>query len=348
MSGLVSKQSNSDARDESLAQYLLEEFLEDYQEGRMTRRDALKRIAGIVGSLVVAENLLAACTPAAPPEPTVAPTSAPAPTQALSTVQPTAAPSATAQSAAPTATASGATSVTVPPDDPALQAGPVQFPGQGTTLLGYLARPRGNSSFPGVLVCHENRGLVEHIKDVTRRLAKAGYVGLAVDLLSRQGGTDKISDPAQVPGRLANLPQQQFVQDFKDGLIYLQSQPFVMKDRIGMVGFCFGGGVTWRCATQIPELKAAVPFYGPNPPLEDVPKIQAAVLAIYGALDTRITSGAATIEAAMKQNNKTFDKIIYPNANHAFHNDTGANYNPEAAKDAWAKTLAWFDKYLMS
>ena len=233
-------------------------------------------------------------------------------------------------------------------DDPDIEAGPVQFPGQGATILGYLARPKGNGPFPAVLVCHENRGLLEHIKDVTRRLAKASYVGLAVDLLSRQGGIDKISDPAQVPGLLANSPQQQLVQDFKDGLTYLQGQPFVSKDHIGMVGFCFGGGVTWRCATQIPELKAAVPFYGPNPPLEDVPKIKAAVLAMYGELDTRITSGAAAIEDAMKQSNKTFDKIIYPKANHAFHNDTGQNYNAEAAKDAWAKTLAWFDKYLRS
>jgi carboxymethylenebutenolidase len=126
----------------------------------------------------------------------------------------------------------------------------------------------------------------------------------------------------------------------------MQTLNFVRKDRAGMVGFCFGGGVTWRCATQIAELRAAIPFSGPNPPLEDVPKIQAAVLGIYGALDTRITGGAAEIEAAMKQNNKTFEKIVYPNANHAFHNDTGASYNPEAAKDAWAKTLAWLDKYV--
>ena len=336
-------------RDEGLVQYLVSEFVEDYQEGHLTRRDALKRIAGILGSLALAENLLAACappaTPAAPtaqPEVTTAPTKPPA-----TSVPPTSAPTATSAPQATATTASGGTTgVTVPPDDPAIEAGPVQFQGQGATILAYLARPKGNGPFPAVLVCHENRGLVEHIKDVARRLGKAGYVGLAVDLLSRQGGTDKIADAAQVPGLLANAPAQQLVQDFKDGVTYLQGQPFVSKDRIGMVGFCFGGGVTWRCATQIPELKAAVPFYGPNPPLEDVPKINAAVLAMYGALDTRITSGAAAIEAAMQQNNKTFSKIIYPNASHAFHNDTGASYNAEAAKDAWAKTLAWFDKYL--
>ena len=212
--------------------------------------------------------------------------------------------------------------------------------------MAYLARPRGDATSPGVLVCHENRGLLEHHKDVARRLGKAGYVALAVDLLSRQGGTDKVSDPTQIPGLLANAPAQQLVQDFRDGLTYLQSQSYVNKDRIGMVGFCFGGGVTWRCATQIPELTAVVPFYGPNPPLEDVPNIHAAVLAFYGELDTRIDAGIPAIEAAMKQNNKTFEKVIFPNANHAFFNDTGASYNAAAAKDAWAGMLAWFEKYL--
>jgi carboxymethylenebutenolidase len=356
MSTPAHEPSKDNQRDEGLVQYLVSEFVEDYQEGHMTRRDALKRIAGILGSLVLAENLLAACAPpAAPAVPTAQPEATTAPTRPPATAipptamlaQPTSAPTATgAPQATATTASSGATGVTISPDDPAIEAGPVQFQGQGATILAYLARPKGNGPFPAVLVCHENRGLLEHIKDVARRLGKAGYVGLAVDLLSRQGGTDKIADAAQVPGLLANAPAQQLVQDFKDGVTYLQGQPFVSKDRIGMVGFCFGGGITWRCATQIPELKAAVPFYGPNPPLEDVPKINAAVLAMYGALDTRITSGSAAIEAAMKQNNKTFDKIIYPNANHAFHNDTGANYNAEAAKDAWAKTLAWFDKYL--
>ena len=191
------------------------------------------------------------------------------------------------------------------------------------------------------MVCHENRGLNEHIRDVARRFAKAGYVGLAIDMLSRQGGTDAAGGASSAPGLLSNIPPQQFVDDFKAGLLFLQSQAFVAPDRIGMTGFCFGGGVTWRCATQIPELKAAVPFYGPNPPLEDVPKIQAAVLAIYAEQDRRINAGISAIESAMQDSDKTFKHIIYPNANHAFHNDTGS-YVEEAAKDAWSQTLAWF------
>ena len=113
-----------------------------------------------------------------------------------------------------------------------------------------------------------------------------------------------------------------------------------------MVGFCYGGGVTWLVATRMPELKAAVPFYGPPPPLADLANIQAAVLAVYGGLDTRITSSAADVEAEMKKNGKIFEKLIYPDANHAFHNDTGSRFSPQAAQDAWKRTLAWYQQYL--
>jgi carboxymethylenebutenolidase len=332
--------------------YLAEEFVEDYQEGRLTRRQALKLIASVMGSLALANSFLAACT--APPQATAtsAPTSAPPPTRtpALSpspssapAIEPTQAPT-TAAPSPPTAVVSG----TVSPDDPAIEAGPIQFPGEGATLLGYLARPKGVGPFPVVLVCHENRGLTAYIQDVTRRLAKAGYVALAVDLLSRQGGTDAVGSD-QVPGVLSQTSQtspDQFVQDFRSGWRYLQGQPFAQADQVGMVGFCFGGGVTWLVATHMPELKAAVPFYGPQPPVADVPDINAAVLAIYGERDQRINQGIPAIEAAMQQNNKIFEKVIYPSADHAFHNDTGSRYNPEAAQDAWARALAWFEKYL--
>ncbi|MBI2887371.1 MAG: dienelactone hydrolase family protein [Chloroflexi bacterium] len=310
----------------TLKQYLVDEFVEEYLESRMTRRDALRRLAALTGSMTSASAILVACgTPPAPP-------------QAAATAAPTA-------TAAPAPTPAGPG---VSATDPDIVAEAVQFPGQSATLLGYLARPRGNGPFPAALVCHENRGVNEHIRDVTRRLAKAGYVGLAVDLLSREGGTEKITDPAQVPGILGNTPPDRFIQDFKSGATHLQTLPYVRRDRLGMVGFCFGGGVTWRVATQMPELRAAVPFYGPNPPLEDVPNIRAAVLGIYGERDTRITQGSEAMEKAMKESNKTFEKIIYPNAAHAFHNDTGQAYNPEAARDAWAKTLAWFERHLKS
>ncbi len=320
--------------------YLLDEFVEDYEQGLLTRRTALKLIAGITGSLTLASSILAACTPPEQPGTTAAPTSPRAiqPTSAVVESTATTAPE-------PTATASAASVASVASGD--IVANDVQFQGEGATLLGYLTRPASDGKVPVVLVCHENRGLTDHIKDVTRRFARVGYVALAVDLLSRQGGT-AANDSTSIPGLLGNMPQDQFVSDFTSGWHYLQSQPYAQGDRVGMVGFCFGGGVTWRVAIGLPELRAAVPFYGPPPSPDEVSKINAAVLAIYGERDQRITSSAATMEAAMKQNNKIFEKVIYPNANHAFFNDTGPSYNADAARDAWARTLAWFDKYLKS
>jgi carboxymethylenebutenolidase len=298
--------------------YLAEEFLEDYQEGRLSRRDALKLIASVTGSVVLASSLLAACAPAA---------STPAPEGETPAAQ------------------NGSGQGTVNPDDPEMQAADIQFPGEGTVLLGYQARPANGDSFPVVLVCHENRGLTEHIKDVTRRLGKAGYMALAVDLLSRQGGTVEVGSE-NVPGVLGQTPVEHFIQDFLSGWSYLHEQPQALIERVGMVGFCFGGGVTWRMATQMPELLAAVPFYGPHPPVEDIPNIQAAVLAIYAERDQRINQGIPAIEQAMQENNKVFERVVYPGTDHAFHNDTGPRYNAEAAGDAWRRTLEWFERYL--
>lgn len=367
-------------RDDSLRQYLIEEFLEDYREGHMSRRDALKRLVGLTASVALSNALLAACAPAAVPTATVAapttvPNTLPPPTTAPTTAATTAATATsaatattavtatgeataatTATAAAPDATLTtsatatvtpGDTSLNVSPDDPAIRAEMVQFPSRGATIRGYLARPSAEGTYPAILVSHENRGLTEHIQDVTRRLAKAGFVALAVDLLSRQGGTAQVGE-AQVPGVLGNTPPEQMVGDFAAGLEYLKQQPFVAKGKFGMVGFCFGGGMTWRAATQMPELVAVVPYYGPNPPLEDVPKINAAVLAHYGGNDSRINAGIPDIEKAMKDNNKTFQYYVYEGAGHAFNNDTGSNYNAQAAQQAWQRTLDWFNQYLKS
>jgi len=317
--------------------YLAEEFAEDCEEGRLSRREALKLIASVTGSLIAANSILAGCAPA--PESTepsaVSPTNSP-------TTQPS-----ESHGASPTAESASSTATygTVMPDDPAVLANEVQIPATDTNLMGYLARPSDERVSPVILVCHENRGLTPHIQDVTRRVAKAGYVGLAVDLLSRQGGSAKL-DQNSVPGILGSIAPDQFAEDFKSGWRYLQEQDFAEASKVGMTGFCFGGGVTWLVATQMPELLAAVPFYGPHPALEDVPNIHAAILAIYGELDTRIDAGIPEIEQAMTANKKIYEKIIYPNADHAFHNDTGSRYNPEAAKDAWEHTLVWFDKYV--
>jgi len=368
-----------------LQRYLVDEFVEDYQEGAMSRRQAIKYIAAVVGSVAVANTVLAGCTPV----PAVAPTAAPAaPTTAPTAIPPTAAPTAAPPTVAPTAAATKAAAATaapavaatptpaqiaatatqavltttataptptpqpvpagvrVPADDPAVEGGMVSFPGEGLTLVGYQAKPKGNGPFPAIVVAHENRGLTDYIMDVTRRLAKAGYVALAVDQLSKQGGTAKVTDPAQIPGALSAASPDELAGYYLSGIKYLQGLPAVQKDKLGMVGFCFGGGMTWLTAAKSPDLKAAVPFYGPNPPLDAVPNIKAAVLALYGETDARINAGIPAIEEAMKKTNKTFEKMIYPGAGHAFHNDTGRAYNPNAAEDAWKRTLEWFAKYV--
>ena len=318
--------------------YLAEEFAEDYTEGRLSRRDALKLIASVTGSLLAASSILAACAPPSEIPETgggASPTDSP-------TGGPPASASPTAESAATEAPAAYGT---VMPDDPAISASEVQVPAADTNLIGYLARPADESAAPVILICHENRGLTPHIQDVTRRVAKAGYVGLAVDLLSREGGSASVGE-SNVPGVLGNIDPNQFVEDFKSGWRYLQGQSFADADRVGMTGFCFGGGVTWAVATQMPELLAAVPFYGPPPLESDIPNIRAAVLAIYGERDARINSTIPDVERAMAENNKIYEKIIYPDADHAFHNDTSSRYNAEAARDAWARTLAWFEQYV--
>lgn len=309
--------------------YLLEEFLEDYQQGVLSRRQAIKLIAGVVGSVAVADTLLAAC--------------APAPALVTATTWPGATSTVTIATSASQA-ADGST-VAAPAAEGEIEADWVTLSAADAELSAYLARPVGDGPYQAILVCHENRGLTEHIQDVARRLAAAGYVGLAVDLLTREGGSAAL-DPADVPGILANSPSEQFVQDFIDGWIWLRSQPFVKPEAAGMVGFCFGGGVTWRVAIGLPDVRAAVPFYGPHPAPADLATIEAAVLAIYAESDQRINQTIPQIEAAMQDYGKVYEYIVYPGTDHAFHNDTGSRYVPQAAQDAWARTLAWFATHL--
>jgi carboxymethylenebutenolidase len=304
---------------DALKRYLVEEAVEDYAQGRISRRQAMTIVGGMVGAVVGAE-LLAACkrtdAPAPPETPPAAPPSDAAPAKPL-----------------------------VAPDDPDLVAGAVTFAGDGATLSGYLTRPKKDGAYPIVLVCHENRGLTPHIEDVTRRVAKAGHVGMAVDLLSREGGTARHAYD-DVPAVLGKAPPERHVQDFLAGLAHARAQPSVRADRVGMTGFCFGGGMTWRVAAALPELRAAVPFYGMPIEPDQVATIQAAVLAIYAEKDERINQAIPAIEKAMTDQGKTFRAIIYPGTQHAFHNDTRERYDAAAAQAAWGETLAWFTKHL--
>lgn len=211
-------------------------------------------------------------------------------------------------------------------------------------MKGYLARPKKKGKYPGVIVIHENRGLNAHLEDVARRAAKAGYVAVAVDGLSLLGGTPTNEDEARA--LFAKLDAKQNVLNFAGAVPYLQSR----KDctgKIGCVGFCWGGAMANSLAVSVPDLKAAVAYYGRQPEIADVPKISAAVQLHYAGLDERINAGAKAYEDALKANNKTYELYMYDGVNHAFHNDTSsARYNEAAAKLSWERTLAFFAKYL--
>jgi len=236
----------------------------------------------------------------------------------------------------------------VPSDDPAIVAGDISFEGNGTTMRAYQARPKdAPAGVPLVLICHENRGLTDHIRDVARRYAREGYVACAVDLLSHEGGTAAVQDPAQVPALLSGADPARHVGSFQAAVDYYKGQTSIAADRIGMTGFCFGGSITWRSAAAIPDLKAAVPYYGPPPPLDQVPNIKAAVLGVYSDdPEDGANRGRADLVAALEAANVPHEIKEYPDTQHAFHNDTGQRYKQEQALAAWRDTLDWFDRYL--
>jgi carboxymethylenebutenolidase len=337
--------------------YFAEEFYDDYRDGFLSRRAFIRRLAYITGGMATAVTTMSilGCTPSELPAPTETmpfpePTSTPlpeptsAPSPAATTT--TAATEASATPAAQLEPVPGAQSpLSVPEGDPAVVSSEVAFTSQGDEITAYLASPAGDGLYAGVLVCHENRGLVPHIRDVARRFAKAGYVALAIDLLAREGGTPAV-DPDQVPALLSNAPVERHVADFAAGLQYLKNLDYVAGERIGMTGYCFGGGITWRCATALPELKAAVPFYGVAPDLEQVPNIRAAVFGVYAELDNRVNAGKDALEQALRDAGITYQMKVYPGVNHAFHNDTGQRYVEAQATQAWLDTLAWFEQYL--
>ncbi len=345
-----------------MQRYLGEEAIEEYQEGELTRRQMLRQLLRICGSGAAVAALLAACgaDTATPPAPTVAaapptaippapttaaaPTAAPAPTQAAA---PTAAAQPTQAAAAPTAAApaAGAVPLSVPADDPDLTVANVTFQSD-TEVKGYLARPTVEGTYPGVIVIHENRGLTDHIRDVARRVAKAGYMALAPDLASRAGGTDTM-DMEQIRGYFGNVKPDELVKDLNAGVDFLGRQPGIQADKFGVVGFCFGGAYTLRLAAANPKMAAAVCYYGVTPePASIMSATNAAILGQYGAADSRVNGTIPALEQVMQEGGKTFEKRIYDGANHAFNNDTGTNYNETAAVAAWQETVGWFDKYL--
>lgn len=232
----------------------------------------------------------------------------------------------------------------------------VQFEGQGVTLGGYLSRPAGKGPHPGVIVIHENRGITDYIQDVTRNLAREGYVGLSVNLVSRSLGPDYPGGSDEAMNALGKLSDADAMADLDAGVEYLKKQPVVFTNSIGCMGFCMGGRFSLLFAAHRKELKSAVVFYGrpvnkitpmqPKSPVDLASDMAAPVLGNYGAADAGIpVDDVRQLEEALKKSNRTFDIKIYPEAKHAFHRE-GPNYHAEASRDAWKRAIGWMEKYL--
>ena len=284
------------------------ELTGSYRQGALNRRDFIRAVVGVTGSIAAAAGVLAPLG------------------------------------------LSPAEAAQVSPNDPDLISGPAQFPGEGVRVSGYLSRPRAAGRFPGVIVMHENQGLTDHIQDVARRFAKEGFAALAPDLLSRAGETASFAAAADATRAIGGLTQDGVDRDLRATFDYLRGLDFVVRGRVGAAGFCWGGANALRMATQVRELSAAVPFYGRNPsPLELVERIACPLLLIYGEDNPFIMPGVPALEAALKQYGKTYEIKIYPGAKHAFHNDTSSErYHPDAARDAWARSGAFFRRHLAS
>lgn len=211
-------------------------------------------------------------------------------------------------------------------------------------MRGYLARPAaGKGKLPGVLVVHENRGLNPHIEDVARRISLEGFVALAPDALAPLGGYPGDEDKARA--LFGKLDQTKTREDFVAAAVFLKKRP-ECSGKIGVVGFCYGGGIANMLATRLPDLGAAVPFYGSQPKAEDVPKIKAPLLIQYAENDDRINAGIAAYEEALKANHVKYELFKYPGTQHGFNNDTTPRYDKAAATLAWQRTVDFFKKNL--
>jgi carboxymethylenebutenolidase len=236
--------------------------------------------------------------------------------------------------------------VQIKPDDPRLQSGYINYssPKGGGTIKGLLSKPiDAKKKLGGIIVVHENRGLNPYIEDVARRAAVAGFISLAPDALTPLGGYPGNDDEGRT--MQSKRDKGEMEEDFIAAYDYLKSH----KDcngKVGVVGFCFGGGIANMMAVRIPELAAAVPFYGSQPAVTDVPKIKAPLMLHYASLDTRITEGWPPYEAALKENGKKYQVFIYENVNHGFHNDTTPRYDKAAAELAWKRSIDFFGEYL--
>lgn len=231
-------------------------------------------------------------------------------------------------------------------DDPRLKSEYITYKSEkgGGTIKALLSRPVDlKKKVGGIVVVHENRGLNPYIEDVARRAALAGFVSIAPDALTPLGGYPGDDDKGRE--MQSKRDKNEMLEDFIAAFEYLKKDPDC-NGKIGVVGFCFGGGIANLMAVRLPDLAAAVPFYGAQPTAEQVPSIHAALLLHYAELDTRLTAGWPAYESALKENKKEYTAYIYPGVNHGFHNDTTPRYDKAAAELAWKRTIDFFNEKL--
>ncbi|MEZ5402060.1 MAG: dienelactone hydrolase family protein [Bryobacteraceae bacterium] len=290
----------------------IESLIHQYVDGGLHRRDLIKRLARLTGG---SAGALAALETAG-----------------------------LAQVAAPAC----ADDVKVAEDDPAIEWNDVAYPSEAGSTQALMAWPRGlRDPQPAVMVVHENRGLVEHIRDVTRRMAKAGFVALGVDLLSRQGGTGAFADDTARTQAYGRTIQAERYNDMFSGIEFLQKQEMVIWDRIGAIGFCAGGGNIFYGAYNEMPLQAAVPFYGTPPnPLPTPSPVTTPMLCVFSETDTRQAAIIPSLVQSLVAAKVTFGVHLFKGTGHGFHNDTSPIYNKPAACDAWAKAVDFLNTHL--
>lgn len=219
----------------------------------------------------------------------------------------------------------------------------ITYPGAAGDIRAWISVPEGKDKYPGVIVIHENRGLVPHIRDVNNRMAMEGFVALAPDALSPLGGTPEDQDKGRE--MIGQLDREETIKNFVAAVKYLKTHPRTT-GKVGCTGFCWGGAMTNQVAVNSPDLDAAVPYYGTPPAPEDVPKIKAKVMAHFAGNDERINAGIPAFEEAMKKAGIEYQIFIYEGTQHAFNNDTSERYNKDAADLAWKRTTDFFKESL--
>jgi carboxymethylenebutenolidase len=219
----------------------------------------------------------------------------------------------------------------------------VPSPQGNGSIRGLLVRPAATGKYPAVMVVHENRGLNPYVEDVARRVGTENFMAFAPDGLTSLGGYP--GDDEKGGAMFGKVDRAKMTEDFVAVVNWLRTRPD-STGRVGVVGFCFGGGIANAMAVRVPELGAAVPFYGAPPEAADVPKIKAAVMVHHGQADTRLAETWPAYDALLTANKIPHEGYIYPGAQHGFHNDTTPRYDEAAAKLAWTRTIGWFNKYL--